>query len=229
MSDKFSHPSSSLAGRILPLFSISVLYFRLDFGCKNYYFLNLGPECRLKGWKMCSGWVRLFRGHSMLLEWESLQGKKGQHNLEMKSSTNTVDLDWHKKGSQHCSRCLFCCCPWNYNMEKKSGGFFERHPLFISSFFPYCFFLKYNFLGSLLTYIIFNDSKFRKRFWGITVREFLSKLLTNRTKHMLITQERKISAHHKQLNTFRIISLGFRMLFFRVAFPDAIHTPVKML
>ena len=129
-------------GRILPLFSISVLYFRLDCGCKNYYFLNLGPECRLKGWKMCSGWVRLFRGHSMLLEWESLQGKKGQHNLEMKSSTNTVDLDWHKKGSQHCSRCLFCCCPWNYNMEKKSGGVFERHPLFISSFFPYCFFLK---------------------------------------------------------------------------------------
>ena len=107
-------------GRISPFFfNFRIIYISVLILAANvFFFLNLGPECRLKRWKMCSGRERLFRGHSMLLECESLQGKKSQHNLEIKPSTNTVDLDGHKKGSQQYSRCLFCgCCPWFFSRD----------------------------------------------------------------------------------------------------------------
>lgn len=64
---------------------------------------------------------------------------------------------------------------------------------------------KLNFSSSLLTYIIFNDAKFRKVFCGITVREFLSKLLRNETKYVFISQEEKSWVHLQPSNISKII------------------------
>ena len=74
--------------------------------------------------------------------------------------------------------------------------------------------------GSLLTYITFSDDKFRKRFGGITAREFRSKLLRKGRKYMFIIQEQKIRMHLKSSNTSSIISdrLGRGLLAFLIRF-----------
>ena len=81
---------------------------------------------------------------------------------------------------------------------------------------------RYIKLASLFTYIIFNDGKFRKRFCGITAREFRSKLLRKRTKYMFITQE-EVMWIMKSWNTSKIISDCLEKIsraFFRFAFPE---------